>query len=236
MSEPSNLDARDDLRELADYYEQVAALELPLPSAGGGIGARLPLGAQAVLDADEVTRALELVDQTVFHWCMVLLDAEQIDDIPDLTPARARMVGEHTDWLLHHEGPRFALDFIDDLSEILHRTRHLALRGDRKVLTGMRCPHIECRGQLYSPLGTGDRKDNELHCTRCSKTVPFITWSRWPRARIQFITPEHAARLLGTSVNGVRIRAHRGRWRRVGIGRDVRYHVEDVRRAGGTVA
>lgn len=227
---PSSLDARDDMRELADRYEQVAALELPLPSSGGGIGARLPQGAQSVLDADEVTRTLSLVDSTVFHWCMVLLDAEQIDDVPDLTPARSRLVGERTDWLLHHEGERFALDFTDDLREVLHRARHLALRGDRKVLTGMRCPHIECKGQLYSPLGTGDRQDNELHCTRCSKTVPFITWSRWPRARVKFITVEHAARLLGTTVPAVKMRASRMKWHRIGTGRDVRYLVDDVRK------
>jgi hypothetical protein len=50
---------------------------------------------------------------------------------------------------------------------------------------------------------------------------------------VRWITIEHAARLLDTTVPAVRMRASRMHWHRVGTGRDVRYSVEDVRHAGG---
>jgi len=63
---------------------------------------------------------------------------------------------------------------------------------------------------------------------RCAARVPWDTWRRWPRARVKYITVEHAARLLATTKVGVRLRASRGNWRRIGAGRTRRYHVDDV--------
>ena len=63
--------------------------------------------------------------------------------------------------------------------------------------------------------------------------VPHAVWSSWPRARVRYITVAHAAKMLETTEAGVKMRASRGKWRRVGTGRDVRYDVDDVRAAAG---
>lgn len=237
MSErPSALNTRDDLRELAERYETVAALDLtPDPSENvrhAAPGSRVPPGAQEILDADEIARALHEVDDWAEFLAHVLVDECELT-VPDATPARLRLAGEHAAYFIEHADEMLALAFMDDLHDGLRAMRRLSGRGVRRVRTGMRCQRLGCRGQLVSPLGGDDRKDDALVCDHCAERIEYVVWSHWPRARVQWITVEHAAKMLATSAAAVHVRASRGKWRKVGTGRDVRYSVDDVREAAG---
>lgn len=236
-----NLDAlalRDDLLEIAERYETVAALDLTAQPATEGSrakpGSRVPPGMQVVLDADEIGRVLTAVDDWVEFLAHVI--AEECDvAMPDLTPARLRTVAEHAAHLAGHEDEMLTLSVEDDAHE--HRTalRRLAGRGVRRIRTGHRCQVGTCGGYLVSSLG--ERTDAALVCDKDpGHQVPHSVWSHWPHARVQYVTVEHAARMLGTTVAAAKMRASRGKWRRVGTGADVRYSVEDVREASGMVA
>lgn len=245
---PSALNVRDDLRELAERYETVAALDLS-PEGAEGIrtapGSRVPPGAQEVLDADEIRRALAAVDDWATFLAHVLVDELELT-APDSTPARLRLAGEHAahfadaadssatvDVELASTGDRLAaLAFLDDLHRHLVAIRRLANRGVRRIPTKHRCTQSACDGMLVSTLG--EDSDAALRCDRCGTIVPFSVWSSWPRTRVTYITAEHAMHMLGVpSVQAVWQRASRGKWRRVGTGRDVRYHVDDVRADAG---
>ena len=226
----SRLDVRDDLRELADHYETVAAAD-PASQAGGATskpGPRLPPGAMEMLDADEVRRALEAVDEWAEFCAHVLVD-ERDATAPDSTPARLRMVGEHVEHFLDHDDVMLSLSFVDDLREHLRSLRRLARRGVRIVRTGMVCQDPTCSGQYVSALAPAGQGDDAIECERCHHRVPHSVWSGWPRARVEWVTVEHAARIAGTTVAAVKMRASRGKWRRTGSGADVRYNIHDVR-------
>jgi hypothetical protein len=230
--EPSPLDARDDLIELAERYEQVAALD-PIADRDAlraSLGPRVPPGVQAFLDADEMAGALLAVDAWARYLGHALIDASDVE-LPDQTPPRLRVIAAGLGVLLEDERAR--LDILDELAGHLKVMRRLARRAQRNIRTGIACQDPTCRGQLTAPVGGPDRHDDALACDRCHRRVPFTVWSGWPRARITYVTVEHAARLVGTTAAAVKQRASRGRWRRVGTGRDVRYHVDDVR---GSVA
>ena len=227
----SALNTRDDLRELADLYETVAALDLaPDPGMVGHTtpGSRLPPGLQEILDAEEIAAALRAVADWAESVARVV--AEECDvTLPDLTPARLRTVAAHAGHMVDHADEMLALTFCDDLATHLRVMRRLFRRAVRRVRTGVRCQDPTCKGHLVSPLGVGDRSDDALECDRCHARTPYLVWSAWPRARIQYVTVEHAAHMAGTTVDVIRHRAARGKWRRVGTGRQVRYHVDDVR-------
>lgn len=243
----SALNVRDDLRELAERYETVAALDLA-PEVLEGVrtapGSRVPPGAQEILDADEIRRALADVDEWAEFLAHVLVDELGVT-APDSTPARLRLAGEHAAHFAAAADPHAvvdgevasmperlaALSFLDDLRRHLWAMRHLAGRGVRHIPTWHRCTSSVCDGMLVSTLGEG--ADASLRCDRCGTLVPFSVWSTWPRQRVTYITAEHAAKMLQTTVQAVWQRARRGRWRRVGTGRDVRYHVDDVRADAG---
>lgn len=229
----SALNVRDDLRELAERYETVAALDLA-PEALEGVrtapGSRVPPGAQEILDADEIRRALAEVDDWAEFLVHVLVDELGVT-APDSTPARLRLAGEHAAHFIDHHDELLALAFLDDLRDHLRTVRRLANHGVRHIPTWHRCTRSVCDGMLVSTLGEG--ADASLRCDRCGNLVPFSVWSTWPRQRVTYITAEHAAKMLQTTVQAVWQRARRGQWRRVGTGRDVRYHVDDVRADAG---
>lgn len=230
----STLDTRDDLRELAEHYETVASLDLtPEPSGVRGVpGSRVPPGAQQILDADEVGRVLTAVDDWAEFCAHVLVDEQEVT-APHSTPARLREVGEHAAHFLDHEDQMLALAFGDDLHEHLKAMRRLSKRALRFVRTGMACQDPTCAGQYVSALPrAGQQADDAITCERCGHRVPHSVWSSWPRARVEWITAEHAGRILDVSVAAVWQRAKRERWRRQGSGREVRYHVQDVRGVG----
>lgn len=228
MSNLESLAVRDDLLELAAKYETVATLDV-VPSGPVGRsapGSRVPPGMQEILDADEINRVLLAVDDWAEFLAHVLIDDLEAV-VPDTTPARVRAAAEHADHFVNHEDELLAVSFLDELHDHLRAVRRLAGRGVRHIRTGMRCPH--CDGHLYSPLGDGESGDGALRCDKDARhQVPFIVWSTQPRARVKFITVEHAAHRLGTTNNAVRILASRRHWRRVGTGRDVRYLIDDV--------
>lgn len=227
------LNARDDLLELALLYEQTLALEPLLAGGGGsGVGPRTPPGARVMLNADELLRAREDLGDWIGYCTSIVASNMDDHDEPSLTPARLRYVAERVDVMLEQDDEVLAEAFARDLMHHLRVFRRLAHRGDRRVPVGVECRRPGCGGQLVSNLGGSDGTDSALRCDRCGKEVPLLVWQRWPRATVKFVTPEHAARLLGTSVNAVRIRAHRDKWRRVGSGRDVRYLLDDVWSAG----
>lgn len=232
-----SLRLRDRLLELAERYETVVALDLTQGDAPAGRskpGSRVPPGAQEILDADEIERAVTAVDEWAEFLAHVIADECEVQ-MPDGTAARLRKVAEHAEHLASHDDELLALSVEDDLHERLRDLRPLSRRGVRKVQTGVRCQEYGCRGRLISPLGNSpDRHDAALVCDRDGRhVVPHSVWSSWPRARVQYVTVEHAAKMLGTTVAAVKMRASRGRWRRVGTGRDVRYLTEDVRAAAG---
>jgi len=94
----------------------------------------------------------------------------------------------------------------------------------------MPCSDPTCTGQYVADLPrVGKPTAGDITCDRCKHRVPHSVWSSWPRARVEWVTVEHAARIAGVSVGAVKMRASRLRWRRQGTGREVRYHVDDVR-------
>jgi hypothetical protein len=227
-----SLDARDDLRELARLYEEVGSLEGVLASSGGsGVGPRIPPGARLLLNADEVSSARADLDDWA-RFCGSIVASDVAEEMPDLTPALLRWLGERVDVMLEQDDEYLTAGFVLELTRHLATFRRLAHRGERVVDTGESCRVPGCTGRLVSGLGGLSGTDDALRCDRCGEEVPFLVWQHWPRVRVpKFVTPEHAARLLGTTVNAVRIRAHRDKWRRIGTGRDVRYLIDDVRRA-----
>ena len=231
----ATLNLRDDLLEAAQRYETVIALESDTTAQHCGHappGPRVPPGAQEILNADQLCRAIEAVDGWAEFLAHVLVDEVGVT-APDATTARLRLAAEHVAHFTDHDDEMLALSVRDDARHHLRELRRLSKRGTRRVRTGITCQRYGCDGPLVSPLGGPDRTSDALVCEKCSHEVPYSVWSSWPRARVQFVTVEHAARLCGTTPNAVRIRASRGKWRKVGTGRDVRYHVEDVRAASG---
>jgi hypothetical protein len=231
----SDLDVRDRVLDLARLYEEVAALDLTIVAAEAlgrpTPGSKLPPGLIEILDAEEVSSALAAVDDVALFWAHDLADDRDLT-APDLTADRLRFVSQNVDHFTQHDDEMLALAFDDDLAERLKEMRRLSRRGTKVIRTGRRCDEYGCKGKLISPLGRegSDKGDTALICDADSwHQVPYSVWSAWPRARVQYITVEHAAKMLGTSVDAAKKRASRGKWRRIGTGRDVRYLVEDVR-------
>lgn len=227
------LDARDRLLELADRYEQVGSLDLAEARAiqvHTKPGSRVPPGMSEILDLDEIERALGLVDEYAEGWCHMLLDGSAIDVVPDFTPARLRLLSMHAAWFVDNDDRLFAMTFVADLGELLRQTKNLACRGERRVHTWHRCTDPECKGWMTAVLG---EHNGDLTCSKagCGVTVPYDTWSRWPHARREWITVEHAKNLCGAATIGATYkRAARLGWRKRGEGKEVRFKREDVMR------
>ena len=225
---PDVLSVRNDVYNLATLYETVAALEPVHPEPVRMTPAsRVPPGMGEIIDADEVTRALIAVDEDAESWAHIILDASG-GVVPDSTPARLRWVGDRIGAILEDPDPLLVLSVLDDLHDRRKVLRRLSRRTVRVIRTGMRC-QVGCGGQYVSPLGSGEKHEGAIRCGRCGHRVDFAVWSRWPRARVRYITAEHAAKILGTTVAAVRMRASRQQWKRVGTGADVRYDIHDVR-------
>lgn len=236
---PADLTAR--FYDLAERYETLAALDTPTPSPAGRTrpGTRVPPGAQQILDDDETTRTITAIDDWALFLAHVLADELDVAAPNPTTPARLRTAATHA----HHfvadpdlpdtdSHGLLALAVQDDLADHLRAVSRITGRAVRRIRTGHRC-HTGCGGQYVSPLGEGgDRSEDSLRCEKCGHAVPYSVWSRWPRARVRYVTVEHAARIAGTTVAAVKMRASRQRWRRIGTGADVRYHVDDVRGVG----
>lgn len=221
---------RDDVGELAERYEFVAALD-PIgdrETVRATLGPRVPPGAQEILDADEIAVALAHVESWATYLARVLVDELDLS-VPDGTPARLRLVALHVEMFVG--GDLLGLAFADELAAELRTMRRLARRSQRQIRTGIACQIPTCHGRYTAPVGGPDRHDDQLECDRCHHRVPYSVWSTWPRARITYVTVEHAARITGTTVAAVKQRASRGHWRRVGTGRDVRYLIDDVRQS-----
>lgn len=232
MTEPTAADVlatREHVHDLAALYETVAALEPVHPEPMRAVpGPRMPPGLGEILDADEVARAIRAVDEDAESWAHMVLDSSG-GTVPDSTPARLRWVGDRVGAILDDDDELFALSFLDDLRDRRREMRRLSRRTVRTIRTGMRC-QAGCGGQYVSPLGSGRDHEGAINCGRCGHMVEFAVWSRWPRARVRYITAEHAAKILGAaSVRAVHVRASRQKWRRVGTGSDVRYDIRDVR-------
>jgi hypothetical protein len=227
----AELNARDDLLELARTYETVAALDLS--AASGVVGhvapaSRVPPGMQQLLDAEEIAEELKAVDRWAEFFAHVAVDELQVT-MPDATSARLRAIAEHAGHFVGQDDERLAADFRHDVAHWLRRLKYLVDRDAKRIQTGVRCKHPTCKGSYISPLGSGgNRNDAALECDRCHDKVPYAVWSSWPKARVKYITAKHAARILHTTIGAVWVRAKRQKWRRIGTGRDVRYLVDDV--------
>ena len=227
----SALDTRDDLRELAEHYETVASLDLtPDPSGVRGVpGSRVPPGAQAILDADEVKTALGEIDEWAMFLVHVLVDERDAPCV-GMTPAILRHVGEWAGHFLDHDDEGLRLAFADDLKRHSRNLSRLASRALRFVRTGTPCQDPTCTGQYVADLPrVGKPTAGDITCDRCKHKVPHSVWSSWPRARVEWVTVEHAARIAGVSVAAVKMRASRLKWRRQGVGREVKYYLPHVR-------
>lgn len=236
MSDRSAQNLRDDLLDLALRYEEVIALDLGNASMDRLMrtapGSRVPPGMQEILDDDEVQRATSAVDDWAEFLAHVLADELDVAAPSTLTPARLRLAAHHSEHfavITEDWSGLLALAVQDDVRDHLRAMRRISGRSVRRVRTGMRC-HAGCGGQYVSPLGASvDRHESSIRCDHCGHEVQFAVWSAWPRARLQYVTVEHAARMAGTTVSAIKMRASRQKWRRIGTGADVRYHVEDVR-------
>lgn len=232
----AELNARDDLRELAERYETVAALDTnPGASIGHAPpGPRLPPGMNEILDQDEISRVLHEIDDWADFLTRTILEETDTPARPwPGTPQRIRFAAEHAAHFTNHPDLMLAVAFDDDLHNHLRHIRRLAGRAARRIPTHHRCTLSSCDGMLVSTLG--EATDGALQCDKCGNRVPHVVWSAWPK-RLTYISPDHAAKMLGCTVQAVWQRAKRGKWRRVGTGSDVQYLVEDVRKAATVTA
>ncbi|GAA1992804.1 hypothetical protein GCM10009718_33140 [Isoptericola halotolerans] len=220
------------LDELASTYETVASLPAVVERIGGAStgkpGSKLPPGMSETLDVDEHERAVHELDEWAEFVGHVLLDEGLAGPVPDSTPGRLRfaatwstVVENHPDIML-----RYALQ--QDAREHLVTMRRLSRRGTRKVRTESACMDVACTGQFVATID-GPEVDGYIVCDRCGMRVEKDVWERWG-SRSEWITVERAMTILGvTTKQAVWQRAKRGKWRRQGDGRHVRYHAEDVR-------
>jgi len=230
---------RDQFIELAERYETIAALDTTAKPTEQLMhtppGSRVPPGMQEILDVDEHTRVITAVDDWAEFLAHVLADELDLAAPSPTTPGRLRLAGQNADhftMLDEDDHGLMALAVQDDIYEHLNALRRLAGRSIRRVRTGHHCQDHACQGQYVSPLGASDdRHQDALECSKCGHQVPYAVWSRWPTARVQYVTIERASDLLGiTNLNTVRSKARRGKWRRIGTAKDMRYHIEDIRR------
>jgi hypothetical protein len=230
------------LTELAEVYETVAALPPVVERAGGKVtgkpGSRVPPGVPEVLDADEHERAVTGCDDWALYVAHHLLDVEPgIMSVPDSTPGRLRLAARWAELLTNEPDIMARYAFELEAREHLSTMRRLARRANRRVPTHSACLIVTCSG-TYAAVVDGPEVDGDLVCSRCGDRVPREQWERWGSVTQKWVTVEHAANMLGITVQAVWTRASRGKWRRTGTGRDVRYHVEDVEqdRVGGLSA
>ena len=201
--EVSDLDTRDDILELAERYETTKALDLTAKAEAAvrtKPGSRVPPGAQEMLDDDELTRAFAEVDDWAEFCAHVLVDELDLTT-PDETAKRLRLLAQHVAHFTMHDEVLIACDFgpAGKLEDLLRMMRRLSTRGERRVQTGHRC-QTGCGGQYAVPLRE-DKTGDALVCDRCGHLVPYSVWSSWPRARVTYVTVEHAARMAGTTVD-----------------------------------
>lgn len=220
------------LAETADAYETAASLPAVVERIGGKVpskpGSKLPPGMAEVIDADEHHRALTELDEWALYVAHHLLDVEPgIGSVPDSTPGRLRLAARWADRLSSDPDVMARYAFESEAREHLVTMRRLARRGTRKVRTGSACMDVVCTGQFVATID-GPEVDGFIVCDRCGMRVEKAVWERWG-SRSEWVTVEHAAGMLGVSVAAVKMRASRGKWRRTGTGRDVRYLAEDVR-------
>lgn len=218
------------LLQLADTYEVTASLppilERSSGTSGGKPGSRMPPGMTEVMDADEHDSAVRAVDEWAEFLVHVLLEVPDIGVLPDDTPPRIRLAA-HWAWIFEHhddEGLREAIP--TEARAHLAAMRTLSKRGTRRVSTTSPCLDITCAGQYIATIAGPDVSD-DLVCDGCGDRVPASSWTAW-NSRTEWVTVEHAARMAGTTVAAIKMRASRGKWRRTGEGRDVRYHRDDV--------
>lgn len=242
MDATSPYSTRDQILELARLYETVACLELiPSPPTGHETpGSRVPPGVQCILDADETGRALMALADWAEFAIHVLVDERPSDlpeSIPNETPARLRILAAvpHVLHFLDHDDFFLVASYHDEIDTHLRTLRRISSRGVKTVRTGRACRTLGCAGQYVSRIAPGDL-DGTLECRKCGSTIDQDSWVKWP-SDDQYVTVQHAANILQTSVTATRKRASRGQWRRK-IREDghVLYLVEDVNAAAGSVA
>lgn len=232
----------DVLDETATVYETVAALpsvveRVSAARSSGKPGSQPPPGAADMLDMDEYHRAVNAVDEWALFLAHMLVDElDGLGTVPESTPGRLRLAARWAEHLERHDDAHLRYAIGLDAREHLQALRRIAKRGTRVVRTSSPCLDVACKGEFVATI-TGPDVTDELVCDRCGQRVPREQWQRWG-SRTAWVTPEHAARLLGVSVQAVWQRASRERWRRTGRLRDTRYHRDDVTAAAraGTVS
>lgn len=220
------------LNETADAYETVASLppvveRVPGKTSGGKPGSQMPPGMSEVLDVDEYERAVREVDEWALYVAHHLLDTVPgIGTVPDTTPGRLRLAARWADRLENEPDVMARYAFATDALEHRAAMRRLARRGTRRVWTGSACMDVSCPGTYVATI-KGPETDGDIVCSGCGDRVSHEVWGKWA-SRTEWVTVEHAANMIGTTINAVKIRASRGGWRKRGTGRDVQYFADDV--------
>lgn len=228
---PDSMPLADVLAETATCYETAVTLgpveQVPSARARAVAQSAPPPGVLEVLEDDEQHRAVTALDDWAGFVAHVLTDeVDGLGSVPATTPGRLRLASRWAEHLEDHDDVmlRYAIGL--EAREHLVIFRRLSRRGTRTVPTRSACMDVACRGTYVATIA-GPGTTDELVCDRCGQRVPPEQWQRWG-SRTAWITPEHAARLLGCSVQAVWQRASRGAWRRTGERRDTRYHRDDV--------
>lgn len=223
------------LDETAAAYETVACLppvvERATSKASGKPGSRMPPGMAEVIDHDEYQRAVDELDTWAEFVAHVLIDDNPgIGSVPDSTPGRLRLAARWADRIEAHPDIMLRYALQTDAREHLATMRRLARRGTRRVRTHSACMDVTCRGS-YVALIDGPDVDGDLVCSGCGSRIGKDVWEKWG-SRVEWVTVEHAANMVGVTVNAVKIRASRGGWRKRGVGREVQYYAADVMGSG----
>jgi len=177
----------------------------------------LPPGADQILDADQRNRLRIELHDFASALCLRFYDNGVIDYIPHDTPHKYQTIAKYIALLPDGTGFR--------ARQLLERAERL-ITPTQKINVGQQCFNPNCPGHYEV-----DAAEHEppLICNKCRDEIPYSRWESWPKTHA-YITPLHAAHLLGISYQAVKQRASRNGWKRQRIGNHVRYLLEDVAR------
>jgi hypothetical protein len=226
-----------EFRAVADLVHDV---ENPAPGATtqpgrktrGAPGSQVPPGMQAILDEDATQRALMAAYELSAYVAKVIV--ERCNEV--LRPSSLDGAQVLVDMTYDAEGRYIVYGILDDLRATREALGSVVRRYERVVQTGRPCFDYACSGHYLVPAQDGSLLV-PLVCSDCRDVISYETWREWDIVTPDWVSPEEAGRILGDIAYAtVRQRASRGKWKRRGHGRTVRYWTEDVRREKARVS
>ena len=226
-----------DFRAVADLVHDVENPAETVARAGGGRsgkpGSQLPPGVAAVFHAVDTDRALAKAYELSAYVAKVI--ETRAGEV--LRPSSIDGAQVLVDMTYDAEGRYIVYGIVDDLRTAKEQLGAVVRRYERVVQTGRECFDLACSGHYVVPAQDGSLLVPLVCDGGCGSVVDYQVWREWDIVTPDWVSPEEAGRILGDiAYDAVRQRASRGKWKRRGHGRTVRYWTEDVRREKARVS